>query len=63
MTKPTTRTLAMDGYKPSVATPQIVTKGYSSPNKVQGGHVAPTQSAPTNAPSGGSSVKPPSSSK
>jgi hypothetical protein len=61
MTKPPPRSQAMDGYKPSVSTPQTVTKGYVSPNKVQGGHVAPTQPAPTNPPTGGSSVKPPSS--
>jgi len=62
MTKPPERTFAMDGYKPAVAKP-IVNKGYVAPHKVQGGHVAPTQSAPANPPSGGSSVKPPSSKK
>jgi hypothetical protein len=61
MTKQPPRTLTVEGYKPSVSIPQTVTKGYQAPNKVQGGHVAPTQSAPTNAPTGGSSVKPPSS--
>jgi hypothetical protein len=59
MTKPPERTYAMDGYKPAAPAPQVVTKGYLSPGKVQGGHVAPTQSAPANPPSGGSSVKPP----
>ena len=60
MTKPPERTYALDGYKTAAHRPQVVTKGYLSPYKVQGGHVAPTQSAPANPPSGGSRVKPPS---
>jgi len=51
----------MDGYKPTSATAQVVNKGY--PSNPQTGHVAPTQTAPTNPPSGGSSVKPPPSPK
>lgn len=59
MPKPPERTYGMDGYKPATAHAPVdtVTKGYK-PNP-QGGHVAPTQSAPANPPSGGSSVKPP----
>jgi hypothetical protein len=53
------KSFAMEGYKPNVS--QTITRGY--PSKVQGGHVAPTQSAPSNPPSGGSSVKSPAREK
>src|SRR4051812_31438312 len=49
-----------DGYRPAVGRPQLITEGYK-PNP-QGGYVAPTQSAPANPPSGGSSGKPASGS-
>ena len=46
--------LAQDGFAP--VGPKIITEGYK-PNP-QGGYVAPTQSAPANPPSGGTSGKP-----
>ena len=52
---PTNRPMAQDGYRPQ-ATPEILHKGYK-PNP-QGGYVGPTQSAPSNPPSGGSSGRP-----
>ncbi len=54
----TTRGTTHDGFRPT--TSNVSTNGYK-PNP-QGGYVAPTQSAPANPPSGGSSGNPASGS-
>ncbi len=54
------RQIAHDGFRPAEPRSTLVTEGYK-PNP-QGGYVAPTQSAPANPPSGGSSGKPASGS-
>jgi hypothetical protein len=48
--------MANDGFTPAVTRISVSTNGFK-PNP-QGGYVAPTQSAPANPPSGGSSGKP-----